>query len=335
MTGENPQISIIIPVYGGAWATRACLDSIHRHTDLKMAELLLVDDASPDKETQDLLSELDQDKRLKVFRQMHNGGFANACNLGIRSSKADLVLLLNNDTEVQEGWLEPLLQAFKDPGVGAAGSLLLYPGGKIIQHAGIELVREGNELKPFHIGQFQRAAHTLWALEDRDVPAITGACLAFRRVALPGGAFLDEAYRNGYEDTDFGLRLGHAGWRIRYCGSSRVFHHESIATGRFSSEDGNRRVFQERWKAMPGSLSGKDGHNALNAVRARQSYLLKPDPAHASRVARASGTDVSSEEIQLWQELSRGRILPWKRLTADQRHEIHRLLEIETLSIRR
>lgn len=293
-----------------------------------------MDDASPDEESRDFLRALEEDPRIKVLRQPENGGFAKACNRGIEASCAPIVLLLNNDTEVHEGWLSPLHEALRDPGVGAAGSLLLYPDSSLIQHAGIEFHREGSKLKPFHIGQFQKLESAPWARETREVHAVTGACLAFRKDALPGGAKLDESYRNGYEDVDFCLRLKASGLRILFCGDSRVTHHESVAVGRFTSEDTNIRIFQKRWKDIPASLPSRAARLALEDLRVRRNYLGSPNPALASRVARSAKALGLLAEHPLWAQLARGRFLPHRRIPPEARQEIHRQLGIDRLHIR-
>lgn len=327
-------ISIIIPTYGGASFTRSCLESLHRHTAGASIEILLVDDASSDADTLAFLDEISNDDRIRLFRQEANGGFSKACNRGIAEARAPLVLLLNNDTEVLDGWLTPLLKAFEDPKVGAAGSLLLYPEQVVIQHAGIELRREGSTLKPFHIGQYQRASFARWCQEDRLVQAVTGACLAFRKNALPGGTFLDEDFRNGYEDVDLCLRLREAGWSIRYCGHSMVVHHESVTINRFRGEDANLRIFQRKWQHIGDSQPPDIAERSLRELRARRNYLQKPDPQHAAKVLCSLDIQIRRQEFRYWELLARGRYFPHRRLSAEARAEIHRLLGIDRLQIR-
>lgn len=120
-------LSIVIPVYGGASLTRDCLASLEGRLGARESEIIIVDDASPDEETRSFLSSLTGSGQIRVLFQKENQGFAAACNRGYREAKGEFVLFLNNDTEVLDGWLEPLLQAFDDPKVAIAGSLLLYP----------------------------------------------------------------------------------------------------------------------------------------------------------------------------------------------------------------
>jgi GT2 family glycosyltransferase len=243
-------------------------------------------------------------------------------------------VLLNNDTEVLAGWLEPLLEAFGNPQVAVAGSLLLYPGAEIIQHAGIELWRERGVLKPFHIGQFQRLRLTPWAVLNREVPAVTGACLAMRRNALPQGTFLDETFRNGFEDIDLCFRLRTAGWTVRYCGASHVIHHESLSAARFAKEQENLRIFQKRWGKMRDSLPASQSRMAVHPLRARRRYLQDPSPANAAKVAGLLERHGMSMELPMWGALAKGRFFAHRRVSMELRQALERELGLDQLKIR-
>ena len=98
--------------------------------------MIVVDNGSTDG-TQKFLQSEQAAGRLRAIFNDTNAGFARACNQGARAVTAPFVLFLNNDTEVQRGWLEPLLAvADADSNVAAVGSKLLFPDGTI-QHAGV------------------------------------------------------------------------------------------------------------------------------------------------------------------------------------------------------
>lgn len=331
---EIPEVSIVVPVYGGARLTRDCLRSIAAHSDGFRYEIVVVDDASPDEETKRLLVELDETGGVTVIRRTENGGFAKACNRGIEGAGAERVLLLNNDTEVQAGWLGPLMAALDHDDVGAAGSLLLYPGGRLIQHAGVATTRRRGEFRIFHLGQYWRESELASVREDRDVPAVTAACILVRKSALPGGVRFEEGYRNGYEDVDLCLRLGASGWKVRYCGASRVIHHESVSQGRFTQETANRALFLGRWSKATEFFDPSEGAWELSDRRARREYILGPSPARAARVAHLAAERGFSEEARLWDELALGRWLPWHRIDDRRRWEIHDLLGLTDLRVR-
>ena len=173
-----------------------------------------------------------------------NHGFALGNNLALAEVRGDTVVFLNNDTEVEPGWLPPLLEALGDDEVLGAQSLLLYPDGSI-QSAGI-VFPQGGGLPHVLLQGF--TSEDAQGLEAERLHALTGAALAMRRsdvVALRG---FDPIFRNGMEDIDICLRLeamrpGHFVVRP----DSRVVHHESKTPGRFSRAWANRRILLDRW----------------------------------------------------------------------------------------
>jgi hypothetical protein len=106
---ESPLLSIIVPVYNAAAELRRCLNSLARHTTWP-AELVLIDDASPDPKVADVLAEALALHRTRVLRNAVNLGFTETVNRGLRATRGDVVLL-NSDTEVGPRWLEHLLRA--------------------------------------------------------------------------------------------------------------------------------------------------------------------------------------------------------------------------------
>lgn len=163
------------------------------------------------------------------------GTFAENCNRA--ATGPGPYLFLNDDTEPQPGWLEPISAAFDDPDVGIVGCRLIYPHGQI-QHAGVDF-RDRCGLEAYNIRE---------ELPTRDVPAVTGACMAVRADVFHDLDGFDLAYRNGYEDVDLCLRATAAGWRIRYVADATVVHHESQSgPARWTHVRDNIRLLQERW----------------------------------------------------------------------------------------
>lgn len=142
-----------------------------------------------------------------------------------------MLVFLNVDTEPQPGWLPPLVHALSMPGVGIAGSRLVYPDGRL-QHAGVDVHRPGGRPVP---------ANRQTEREAEDVEAVTAACMAVRRRAFDLAGGFDEGYWNGAEDVDLCLTVRSLGMRVRYEPASVVVHHES-ATG------------PERWAAVGANL---------------------------------------------------------------------------------
>jgi len=239
---SSPTCSIVIPVFNRAELTRECLAALRDTASRDRYELIVVDNASSD-DTAALLEGHPLSPR--TIRNDQNLGFARACNQGADAARGEFVLFLNNDTVPQPGWLEPLLEIVgREPDVAAVGNRLLYPDSRLIQHAGVAFDLPGPT--PYHLW---RSFPADWppANQQRDLDAVTAACVLVRRsVFLDLGGF-DERYRNGFEDIDFCLRLREKGHRIVYCPESVVWHHKSMSEGRNAHDEPNAELFLQRW----------------------------------------------------------------------------------------
>ena len=130
---ERPVVSIIIPVYNHAGHTLACLRALAAHPPQVECEILVVDDGSSDETT----AWMPQVGGLRYEVRATNGGFIEACNDGVARSRGQYVVLLNNDTVPQPGWLDALLATFaRVPRAGLVGAQLLYPDGRLQESGG-------------------------------------------------------------------------------------------------------------------------------------------------------------------------------------------------------
>jgi GT2 family glycosyltransferase len=196
-------VSIVIPHYGRAELTIACLSAVAHHT--RDVEVIVVDNGTGDRFTADVR-----------INNPENLGFAVACNQGAAAATGDIIVFLNNDTEVHAGWLEPLVAALTDD-VAAVGALLLYPDGRV-QHGGVELSERHGLLWAENI-------HEVGV--RRDMPAVTAACMLVDKPKFFAVGGFDTGYWNGADDVDLCLSFRRAGWRVVYEPASVVTHHES------------------------------------------------------------------------------------------------------------
>ncbi|MEI6395047.1 MAG: glycosyltransferase, partial [Verrucomicrobiota bacterium] len=237
---KTPVVSIIIPVFSNLPLTRACLESIASTITIVTHEIIVVNNGSTDG-TADFLKAEAAAGRLRTVSNLENLGFAKACNQGAKAARGQYVLFLNNDTEVQAGWLEALVQAARRPQMGVVGAKLLYADGRI-QHAGIGFINDVPDHPHRHA-----PANAPEVNQFRELDMVTGACLLIRSELFGQLAGFDEAYRNGVEDIDLCLRARAAGWKVAYEPKAVVYHLEGQSEGRYNHVKENLQLFFSRW----------------------------------------------------------------------------------------
>ena len=167
--------SVVVVTYGQRAVTERGLDALAAALGEQLGrswELVLVDNASPD-DTPALLRQWSD--RAEVLLLQHNLNFAGGCNAGAARARGDVLVFLNNDTEVVPGALEALVAQVAEPGVAIAGPRLLFPDGTI-QHAGVGFLRNALGVMPQHVFHHQdgllpaAARHLRARLRDGGLP---------------------------------------------------------------------------------------------------------------------------------------------------------------------
>jgi GT2 family glycosyltransferase len=228
-----PRASIIIVTYGQRALTEQCLRSLENCLGDGLGrewELVLIDNNSPD-DTPELLRSWADRAVVRVLD--HNRNFAGGCNLGASEARGEVLIFLNNDTEVTPGALETLVGQALEPGVAIAGCRLLFPNGTL-QHAGVAFLYGqalGGASMPQHVFHHQDQELAA-ARANYELDCVTAACMAVRADAFRAVGGFDEGYRNGLEDVDLCLRVRMAGQRIVYRGDATIVHHEGASRGK-------------------------------------------------------------------------------------------------------
>jgi hypothetical protein len=216
-------VTVVIPHLAGEFVA-GCLEAISTCDDLP-SEIIVVDDGSSDGSTERAEKRFPD---IRVVRNERNLGFPGACNRGLTSATFPIIVLLNDDTTVQPGWLAAIVkQLDQHPQAGAVQPKILsahspgrfdYAGG-----AGGLMDRFGY---PFALGrlfdhleedqgQYDEPQEIFWA---------SGTAIGLRREALDEVGLLDETFEMHMEEIDLCWRMWLAGWTVRSAPDGRVTH---------------------------------------------------------------------------------------------------------------
>jgi GT2 family glycosyltransferase/glycosyltransferase involved in cell wall biosynthesis len=239
------RVSIIIPVLNKLEFTRQCLDRIWRNTSDQIAyEVIVVDNGSTDGTPEWFSQSPPFPRPLRYHRNPQNLGFAKANNIGARLAQGAQLLFLNNDTLVQPGWLTEMLRVSdSNPSIGVVGIKQLFPYTNIIYHTGVVFAPGG---VPQHLYPHLDASLP-YVNKEREYQAVTGACLMIGRALFEDCGGFDEAYVNGYEDTDLCLAVAQRGRKTVCCTTAFIYHYGQISEGRTAKDDQNARLFSRKW----------------------------------------------------------------------------------------
>lgn len=259
------KVTIIIPNYNGAHFLKPCLEKLKTQT-FQDFETLVVDNGSEDGSLA-LLREAYPE--VRVISLGENQGFSRAVNAGIRASRSPYVILLNNDTEPEPGYVEALVRSI------GRSKRIFSVSPKMIQLHDRGLIDDAGDLYTIVGWAAQRGVGQ--PVEDYDRPcrifsACAGAAIYRRSVFEKIGCF-DELHFAYLEDIDVGFRAKLAGYRNEYCPEAVVYHVGSGTSGSrynpFKVRLAARNSVYLNYKNMPAVML------ALNAPAIAAGHALK------------------------------------------------------------
>lgn len=246
---EKPEVSIVIPVYNQFGYTYACVESIIRNSGEVSYEILIADDCSTDltEQIDDIIGGLHTIHNEKNLRFLLN------CNHAAKQARGEYILFLNNDTQVQENWLEPLVSLMqKDPSIGMTGSKLVYPDGRL-QEAGGILWSDGSAWNYGNRSDPNAPEYNY----VKEVDYISGASICIRRELWKEIGGFDERFVPAYcEDSDLAFEVRRHGYKVVYQPLSVVVHFEGVsngtdvASGQKAYQVVNQKKFFEKWQQI-------------------------------------------------------------------------------------
>ena len=261
---DNPQVSIVIPVYNQFDYTYHCLESILKNSGDCTYEVIIANDCSTDltQEINDIV------QGIKVITNKTNLRFLMNCNNAAQYAKGKYLLFLNNDTQVQENWLEPLVDLMKrDKTVGMVGSKLIYADG-YLQEAGGILWKDASA---WNYGNRQNPNDSEFSYVH-EVDYISGAAIMIHRYLWKKIGGFDTRFAPAYcEDSDLAFEVRKQGYKVMLQPKSVVVHFEGISNGTDVSSGqkkyqvDNQKKFYEKWKDELESNHFENGTNVFLA----------------------------------------------------------------------
>ncbi len=220
MTQAAPRVVAVVVTLRAGHDLAACVESLDAAGGLD--HIVIVDNGG------NVLME--ERSGLTVVRPTHNVGFGAGANAGFvvaESMRAEVVVLLNDDLRVDEGWLDPLVSSLADEAdLGAVQPMLVFPDDPTrVNSLGVEVGADGAGVD-IGIGDPVSAVDR----RARDIEAFTGGAVAFRRDFLDDTGGFDERYFLYYEDVDLARRGARLGWRCRCVPTSVVMHRKGAST---------------------------------------------------------------------------------------------------------
>ncbi len=220
--------SVVIPTWNGARFLDPCLEALDRQTLGGLAsgayETIVVDNGSTDA-TGDVLARY---PAVRVVRFPRNRGFAAAANAGIAASRTDVIVLLNNDTEAEPGWLAALVGAIEaDPRIGMATSKVRLWDRRDVLHTTGDTVDLAGSAANRGVWEVDRGQ---WD-DRRAVFGANAAAAAYRRALFDDVGGFEEAFGSYLEDVDLAWRARLAGWGCVFAPDAVVYHHVSATGG--------------------------------------------------------------------------------------------------------
>lgn len=242
-------LSVVIVNYQTFELTKNTVNSILEYDYPFSIEIFVVDNASSD-DSLKRLQEYFNDK-VKFIASKENNGFAAGNNQALRQATGKYQLLLNSDTIVWENTLEDIYNYMeKHTDVGACGCRVLLENGELDKACKRSFPNVKNSFfRLFHIPtKSSDDNYNLTGLPDDgvyEIDCLTGAFMFIRKEALDKAGLLDETFFMYGEDIDLCYRIKHGGWKIVYCGKSKITHLKGA-----SSKKQKSKLIYEFYRAM-------------------------------------------------------------------------------------
>lgn len=237
-------VSIIIPTRAAQGMIKRCIETIRSLTAYRNFEVVCVENIPPAQAHWREWLRSNADRVVSVPDPFNWSRFNNAA---AAAARGEFLLFLNDDIEIVDPeWLGVLLAQAQRPEIGAVGPMLLYPDRRI-QHAGMFLAGTAQARHAFRYAAEDEPGYFGLALTERNVIAVTGACLMTRREIFDRLGGFDEAHDIVNNDVDYCLRVWQAGLLTIYTPHTRLIHHEAVSRADMA-DDFDAAAFDHKWR---------------------------------------------------------------------------------------
>lgn len=228
------KVFIIILHYGKLETTQKCILSLAKHAQ-EFEQIILINNDEKINVSSSIFTV--SKNKLHIINNKRNFGFAAGVNIGIvyaLKQNADFIFLLNNDTIIENKFLQKLLTVFKkNKDIGIVGPAIEFTRDKKT------IVDLGGRVNLF----FGRTSHEETEINKLDyklknsrvVTYISGCCMLIKRDVFIKIGVLDESFFLYYEDVDFCLRAKRSGFLAAVLPGISIYHELSKAAGKISS----------------------------------------------------------------------------------------------------
>jgi GT2 family glycosyltransferase len=307
-TNNQRLISIIIVNWNGAAHLPVCLAALRAQT-YRHFKVIVADNASHDNSLALLARDYPE---VKVVALSQNLGFTGGNNAGIRAASGEIIILLNNDTEVDPHWLAEIVATFeRHPEAGiVASKMKLFDRRDTFHTAGdfyrLDGVPGNRGVWEIDRGQYDREEYVFSAC---------GGSAAYRKSMLDQIGLLDEDFFYSCEDIDLAWRAQLAGWKCVYAPKAIVYHKLSATGGGKTASfyDGRNFIYvivkdypSSLWKIYWGAV-----------IRTQWSLFTEALRAWRGEAARARLRGMISGVLHLPQLLRERRLIQAQRKVDD------------------
>ncbi|SRR6266567_1530553 len=211
-------VSIIIITYNRPFLLKHCVERVLAQP-YPHKEIIVVDSSSND-ESEQVVAQYPEVISVRLHGQRNN--MPQARNTGMASSSGDIIAFIDDDAMVEPGWLDALVDTYRDKTVGATGGrIIATPEPYCDQATGSPNLSIGPSGRAIieNLGSF--------STNQVEVDWLAGCNMSFRRKALEQVGGFDLAYTltNAREDMDSSFRVKRAGWRIVFNPAMAVVHY--------------------------------------------------------------------------------------------------------------